>query len=218
MSMSALPVEAPDEGVLFVVSGPSGVGKSTLLANVFARIPHLGFSVSATTRPPRPGEEDGRDYHFVTRERFAELEAAGDLLECATVYGQSYGTPRAPVEQAMQQGRSIVLDIDVQGKEQVCERLAEAVTVFIMPPGSAELEARLRGRGTDADEVISRRMREAYAQVQGASAYDYVVFNDDLSSAQECLCGIMLAELMRVPRRSTRMDAILLGFSQRVLE
>jgi len=213
-----LPIQPPDEGVLFVVSGPSGVGKSTLLAALFARIPHLGFSVSATTRAPRKGEEDGRDYHFVTQERFSALKDGAELLESATVYGQSYGTPRAPVEKALQQGRSIVLDIDVQGKEQVCDRLAEAVTVFIMPPSSAELESRLRGRGTDADDVIARRMREAYAQVQGASAYDYVVFNDDLESARESLCGLVLAELMRVPRRRGRMDSVLSGFSQRVSE
>jgi len=216
--MATLSVEPPDEGVLFVVSGPSGVGKSTLLAAVFERIPHLGFSVSATTRPPRVGEQDGEDYHFVTHARFAELQEAGALLESATVYGQSYGTPRGPVEKSLRRGESIVLDIDVQGKEQVCHRLPEAVTVFIMPPGSSELEVRLRGRGTDSDEVIARRMREAYAQVQGASAYDYVVFNDDLETARASLCGILLAELMRVGRRSTRMDVVLSGFSERVSE
>ena len=218
MTASTLAVEPPDEGVLFVVSGPSGVGKSTLLAAVFERVPHLRFSVSATTRPPRAGEEDGRDYHFVTQERFEALEERGELLESATVYGQSYGTPRVPVERALKEGQSIVLDIDVQGKEQVCDRLAEAVTVFIMPPGSAQLEARLRGRATDTDDVIARRMREAYAQVQGASAYDYVVFNDDLETARECLCGLMLAELMRVPRRRSRVDAVVSGFSDRVAE
>lgn len=216
--MGTLPIAPPDEGVLFVVSGPSGVGKSTLLSALFKRVPHLEFSVSATTRSARAGESDGKDYHFVTQQRFEDLERGGELLESATVYGQSYGTPRAPVERSLKEGRSIILDIDVQGKEQVCERLPKAVTVFIMPPGSAELEARLRGRGTDTDAVITRRMREAYAQVRGAQAYDYVVFNDDLESATACLCGLVLAEMTRVSRRRSRLDTVARGFSERLLE
>lgn len=193
--------QAPDSGVLFVVSGASGTGKTTLLQRALARVPGLEFSVSATTRAPRVGEVDGREYHFVSRERFLELRAAGELLENAEVYATMYGTPRAPVVAAMAEGRSIVLDIDVQGAAQVRRALPDAVTIFILPPDMATVRRRLESRGTDSAEVVERRMRDAQAQIDRCGEYDYLVLNDVLETADAQLQGIFVAELSRRVRR-----------------
>lgn len=193
--------EAPDRGVLFVVSGASGTGKTTLLRHVFDTVPGLGWSVSVTTRAPRPGERDGVEYHFVTPERYAELRDGGHLLEHAIVYDRGYGTPRAPVEAALAAGRSIVLDIDVRGAAQVRVSHPEAVSVFILPPSLDSLRERLVARGTDAPEVIEKRMRQAHEQLAECGAYDYLVMNDDLSTAQAQIAGVFVAELSRRARR-----------------
>ncbi len=194
-------VQAPDRGVLFVVSGPSGVGKSTLLSRVFERVPGLSFSVSATTRPPRPGEQDGREYHFLSAEQFIQYRATGALLEWAEVYNHAYGTPRAPVEQVLQSGRSMVLDIDVRGAAQVRQALPEAVSIYLLPPDMESLRARLQARNQDGPEVIERRMRQASQQLSACGDYDYLVRNDDLDNATTILVGIFLAELHRRSRR-----------------
>lgn len=194
---------APDEGALFVVSGPSGTGKSTLLQAAFATVPGLEFSVSATTRAPRAGERDGVHYHFVDVPRFLELRERGELLENAEVYGRHYGTPRAPVERALREGRSILLDIDAQGARQVRRAMPEAVSVFILPPSVGALEARLRARGTDDEATIRRRLADADLQLGACGEYDYLVINDDLATATASLVGILLAELSRARRRST---------------
>lgn len=198
---------APDLGALFVVSGPSGSGKTTLLREAFRVIPGLEFSVSATTRGARVGEVDGRDYHFVTHPRFQELVQTGALLETAEVYGNFYGTPRAPVEKAIAEGRSIVLDIDVQGARQVRRAYPGAITVFILPPNLAAIEARLRTRGLDDDAMVRRRIREADEQLAGAGEYDYFVMNDDLSVAHTQLQSILVAELLRRTRRESWLRA-----------
>lgn len=194
--------EAPDRGGLFVVSGASGSGKTTLLSRLLAEVPGVEFSVSATTRAPRPGERDGVDYHFVTPQRYAELRDAGALLEGAEVYGRAYGTPRAPVERALAAGRSIVLDIDVQGAAQVRVSHPEVITIFILPPSLDALEARLVGRGQDPAEVIARRMADARTQLRACGAYDYLVLNDQLDTAHLQLVSIFCAELSRRSRRS----------------
>jgi guanylate kinase len=194
---------APDRGALFVVSGASGTGKSTLLSRAMRRIPDLGFSVSVTTRGPRTGESDGVDYHFVDRARFAGLRDEGALLEHAEVYGTFYGTPRAPVEAAIEAGRSIVLDIDVQGAAQVRRSNPEAVSVFILPPSLASLRARLEARRTDSAEVIERRMREAAFQLERCGDYDYLVMNDVLDTAAAQFEAVFLAELSRRARRDS---------------
>lgn len=199
--MPPLALPPPDRGALFVVSGASGSGKTTLLRAAFATVPGLAFSVSATTRAPRAGEVDGVDYHFVTAERFAALRDGGELLEHATVYGRSYGTPRAPVEAALAEGRSIVLDIDVQGAAQVRVSHPEVVSVFVLPPDYPTLRARLAARGTDSAEVIDRRMAEARGQLEHCGEYEYLVLNDDLASATAQLVGIFVAELCRRERR-----------------
>ena len=191
----------PDRGALFVVSGASGTGKTTLVREALRRMPRLGFSVSATTRAARKDEVDGRDYHFVDRARFDGLVAQGQLLEWAEVYGNRYGTPRQPVMDAIERGDSILLDIDVQGARQVRRALPEAVEIFLLPPDLATIEARLRLRSTDSEETIGRRIAEARQQLEGAAEADYLVVNDDLESAHDQLQAILVAELCRRERR-----------------
>jgi len=198
----------PDRGALFVVSGPSGVGKSTLLKRAFEVIPGLTFSISATTRAPRRGEVDGKDYHFLTDEQFAQRLAQGAFLEHATVYGRSYGTLRDPVERALSEGHSILLDIDVQGARSVRDTLPEAVLIMIAPPTVDALEARLRARGTDDDQVIQGRMRQVADQLGAVGEYDYVVVNDDLHVAHASLQAVLLGELCRVSRHAGRVATI----------
>ena len=202
--------ELPDRGVLFVISGPSGVGKSTLVKAALARIPGLSFSVSATTRAPRPGEQDGREYHFVTRDQFDKKVAEGAFLEHAVVYDHRYGTLRSEVESALSRGRSLVLDIDVQGSRQIRERMPEAVHLFILPPSISALEQRLRSRGDDP-AVVERRMKQAHHQLLWSSSYDYIVVNDDLTAAHAALQGVLLAQMSRTSRRKSALDRVFSG-------
>ena len=201
--------EPPDRGAMFVVSGPSGVGKSTLVQGALARIPGLRFSVSATTRAPRDGEQDGVHYHFVSPERFAALVERDAFVEHATVYDRCYGTLRKPTEAALSEGVSLILDIDVQGAAQVRGTLPEAVHIFILPPSVAALEARLGRRGTEPPERVRRRMELAAEQLHGVEAFDYVVVNDDLETARSAFEGILLAELSRRARRTSAIARIL---------
>lgn len=193
--------QKPDRGVLFVVTGPSGVGKSTLISQAMARIPGLAFSCSATTRAPRPGEVDGVHYHFLTPAAFAEKVAADEFLERATVYDRSYGTLRAPTMAALDRGDSLILDIDAQGADQVRSRMPDAVHVFVAPPSLATLEDRLRARGTESEAVIRSRMEQVAQQVVCVRAFDYLVRNDDLRTACAVFEGILLAEMSRITRR-----------------
>jgi guanylate kinase len=183
-------------GLLLVLSAPSGAGKTTLAHRFRARHPEAVFSVSATTRPPRGAERDGVDYHFVGPARFAELAAQGALAEWAEVHGQRYGTLRLTVEEALRAGRIALFDIDVQGGAQLKRAFpADAVTVLIVPPSEAELERRLRGRSTDSDEVIARRLTAARAEVAaGLASYDYAVLNDELDAALERIEAIAAHE------------------------
>lgn len=203
--------QAPDEGALFVVSGASGTGKTTLLRHVFDRVPGLAFSVSVTTRAPRAGERDGVDYHFVDRPRYDALKASGALLESAEVYGTGYGTPRAPVEAALREGRSIVLDIDVQGAEQVRRSHPACVTVFVLPPRLDAIRERLVARGTDSPEIVERRVRDAMQQIRACGSYDYLVLNDVLSTACAQIEGVFVAELSRRSRRESWVKAMTAG-------
>ncbi len=177
-----------DRGHVFIVSGPSGSGKSTVLKEVFKARPGMYFSVSATTRSPRPGETDGVEYFFITEERFDSMVEADEFLEHARYARCSYGTPRAPVEEKLDEGVDVVMDIEVQGARQVKARMPEAVSVFIAPPSLEELERRLRGRGTDSEEKIALRLETAKAELREAEKYDHVVVNDDyLRAAGELL-------------------------------
>jgi guanylate kinase len=173
----------PKRGHLYVIAAPSGAGKTSLLRAVMARRPGLSFSVSCTTRKPRPGEVDGKDYHFVGRPEFERLVAAGEFIEHANVFGNLYGTRRSVVEAALAEGRDLIMEIDWQGARQVRERLPEAVQIFILPPSRAELEKRLRGRGSDSAEVIARRLEESALEMSHWAEYDHVIVNRDFEAA-----------------------------------
>lgn len=201
MSISLTNWQPPDIGALFVVSGASGTGKTTMVKEALRRMPALYFSISATTRPRRETEVDGRDYHFVDRARFDAMADDGDLLEWAEVYGNCYGTPRAPVEERLSRGESVLLDIDVQGARQVRKAMPEAVSIFLLPPDMETMERRLRSRSTDSAAVIARRLEEAREQLEGAAEADYLVVNDDLEAAYDQLQAIVVAELWRRTRR-----------------
>ena len=170
-------------GKVFVITGPSGVGKGTLIERLLERVPQLELSVSATTRESRPGEEEGRDYHFLTPEEFDQRVEAGDFLEHATYSGNRYGTLRQEVERRLFEGRSVVLEIEVQGARQVRVAMPEAVLIFIAPPDPAALRQRLEGRGTDSEEEIERRLRTAEIELEGQAEFAHVIVNDDVQKA-----------------------------------
>ncbi len=170
-------------GHLYVIAAPSGAGKTSLLQALLRRRPGVGFSVSCTTRKPRAGEVNGTDYHFIERKEFERLVGAGEFIEHASVFGNLYGTRRSVVETALAAGRDLILEIDWQGAKQVRERLPDAVQVFILPPSRAELEARLRKRGSDSDEAIARRLGESELEMSHWREFDFVVVNRDFDRA-----------------------------------
>ena len=190
-------------GLMFVLSSPSGAGKTTLSRRLLADDTQIALSVSATTRPPRPGEVDGRDYFFVTAERFDAMVADEELLEWAHVFGHRYGTPRGPVEAALQAGKDVLFDIDWQGTQQLgqADTSRDLVRVFILPPDLAELERRLLSRATDAPDVIAARMAGAREEIKHWDAYDYVLVNDDIDVCFERLQTILHAERLRRSRQ-----------------
>lgn len=193
----------PDQGALFVVTGASGTGKTTLVKRALSTISNIQFSVSATTRKMRVGEQNGVDYHFMSTESFETLKDNGELLEWAQVYKNCYGTLRQPVLDALRSGESILLEIDQQGAAQVKTQMPEAISIFILPPTMASLESRLRGRNTDSDEIIARRLREAQDQIDHCGSFDYLVINDDLESASDQFTSILIAELLKRNRRQS---------------
>jgi guanylate kinase len=185
-------------GFLLVLSSPSGAGKTTITRRLLERDSGLELSVSVTTRPPRVSEIDGRDYHFIDAARFAAMVASGKLLEHATVFGHSYGTPRAPIEAALAAGRDVVTDIDWQGTQQLKKSIRDdIVTIFVLPPGAAALESRLRSRAEDSDIVIAERMANSSEEMSHWPEYDYVVINDDLESCVSVVESILRAERIR---------------------
>jgi guanylate kinase len=189
-------------GLLIILSSPSGAGKSTLARRLMDWDPTIRFSVSATTRPPRPGEVDGREYHFRSRAEFEALISAGEMLEHAEVFGNFYGSPKAPVEAAMTEGRDTLFDIDWQGGQQIRNSSLgkDVVSIFVLPPSIAELEKRLRGRGQDSDTVIAGRMAKSRDEISHWAEYDYVLVNDDLERAAQALFTIITDERMRRDR------------------
>jgi guanylate kinase len=189
-------------GLMFVLSSPSGAGKTTLSRLLIERMPGLKMSVSATTRAKRPGEVDGRDYLFVDKPRFEAMVKGDELLEWATVFDNRYGTPRAPVEDALSAGQDVLFDIDWQGTQQLREKArADVVSVFILPPSAADLEKRLHSRAQDSDEVIRRRMSRASHEMSHWAEYDYIVINHDIDEAFAEVQSILKAERLKRERR-----------------
>ncbi|HSD95543.1 MAG TPA: guanylate kinase [Sulfuricaulis sp.] len=182
------------KGRLFIFSAASGTGKTSLAKALVERLPDLAFSVSHTTRAPRPGEQHGVHYYFVTQAQFDEMVAADRFLEHAKVFGNSYGTSRAATENLLRQGKNIILDIDWQGARAIKEKMPESVSVFILPPSRATLEERLTNRGQDTPEVIARRMREAVSEMSHYKEFDHVVVNDDFETALKDLQAIIRGE------------------------
>ncbi|WP_422661883.1 guanylate kinase [Pannus brasiliensis] len=170
-------------GRLTVITGPSGVGKGTLVQRLLARHPDLYLSVSATTRSPRPGEVNGKDYYFLPRSDFEEKIAAGQFLEWAEFAGNYYGTPRDPIETKLAEGQTVLLEIELQGARQIRQTFPSATRIFLLPPDRTELERRLRGRGQDTEEAIARRLDRAIEELAASSEFDYQIVNDDLETA-----------------------------------
>ncbi len=201
---------APRKGLLLILSSPSGAGKSTLAKRLMAWDETLRFSVSATTRAPRPGEADGREYYFNTRAQFEAMVDAGEMLEHAEVFGNLYGSPKGPVQQAMAEGRDTLFDIDWQGGQQIRNSSLgrDVVSIFVLPPSIAELEARLNGRGQDSAEVIAGRMAKSRDEISHWAEYDYVIVNKDIDQAFADLLTILQAERMRRDRQPFLSDFV----------
>jgi len=200
-------------GLLFIVSAPSGAGKTTLVERLVEQVPHLKMSRSYTSRPARDGETGGVDYNFVTRERFEAMVEAGEFLEWASVFGNLYGTCMADTDALLASGQDVVLVIDVQGARKVRARQIETVEVFVMPPSFAVLEQRLRGRSKDSEDAIQRRLQVAREEVAAFTEYDFVIVNDELTAAVDGLRGIVIAERARLERMHAGAEAIVRTFS-----
>jgi guanylate kinase len=192
------------QGLLFIVTAPSGAGKSTLVNAVLADDPRLALSVSYTTRAPRPGEANGREYHFVDRAAFQRMLEAGEFLESAEVHGNFYATSQKRIAELRAAGRDVVLEIDWQGAEQVRRLFPEAIGIFILPPSPAELERRLRARGKDPDEAIRRRLAAAEAEMSHAGEFDYVIINNDFEEARRDLAAVVRASRLALEYVSAR--------------
>src|SRR5712691_282255 len=210
---SERPDSARVRGLLFIISAPSGAGKTTLAEQLALQVPHLKLSRSYTSRPARPGETDGVDYNFVTRERFEAMAAAGEFLEWADLFGNLYGTSAADTERILESGSDVVLVIDVQGARQVRRRAAETTAIFVMPPSFDVLEQRLRGRSKDSEEAIQRRLRVARQEVAAFAEYDFLVINDELAAAVDRLRSIVLAERARLKCMRAAAESIVETFS-----
>ncbi len=207
-------IQLERRGLLFVLSSPSGAGKSTLARKLLASDDHISLSVSATTRPPRPGETDGKDYHFVDKATFKQMAAKGKFLEWAKVFGHRYGTPKAPVESLLASGKDVLFDIDWQGTQQLYQEAGnDIVRIFILPPSIIELEDRLRNRATDSDEVITDRMARAKSEIGHWDGYDYVLINDDVDTCFEKITHILAAERLKRMRQKG-----LIGFARKLME
>ena len=212
-SDAAAAAARPSQGLLVIVSAPSGAGKTTLVERLVEQVPHLRMSRSYTSRPARHGETDGVDYNFVTRERFETMIAAGDFLEWADVFGNLYGTCASDTDRLLAAGDDVVLVIDVQGARQIRSRNKAAATIFVMPPSYDVLEQRLRGRSKDSEAAIQRRLQVARDEVASFAEYDFIVVNDELAGAVDRLRSIILAERAQLRRMQTTAEDIIRTFS-----
>jgi guanylate kinase len=200
-------------GVLFIVSSPSGGGKTSLVKALLKSEPAVRLSVSYTTRPARPGEVDGRDYHFVTPPVFERMLEAGEFLESALIYGNRYGTSQKWIERERSQGHDVLLEIDWQGAQQVRRLMRQVVSIFILPPSPEVLESRLRGRGLDSEEVVARRLAAAREEISHVSEYEYVIINDDFTRAAQDLRSIIRAERLKLARQLARNPSLFNRYS-----
>ncbi len=191
-------------GALFIVSAPSGGGKTSLVRALLASEPDVKLSISHTTRPPRPGEENGRDYHFISADQFERMARAGEFLESAEIYGNRYGTSRTWISRELERGQDVLLEIDWQGAQQVRKLAQGAVSVFILPPSLEALEQRLKGRSQDQPDAIARRLAAAREEISHLREFDYVIINKDFNRAALELASIMRAERLRLPRQLAR--------------
>lgn len=197
------------KGSLFIVAAPSGAGKTSLVNALIANHDDIRLSVSHTTRPPRAGEENGRDYHFVTQEIFAQMRDQADFLESATVFDNSYGTSANAVDALLEQGFDVILEIDWQGAQQVRHNFSDSTSIFILPPSKATLEQRLRDRGQDNEDVIQRRMRDAENEISHYVEFDYLIVNDDFAHALEKLTAIIVAKRQTIETQKKKQSALI---------
>ena len=189
------------KGKLFLVSGPSGSGKDTLLIKFFEKCPQIKFSISSITRPMREGEREGEKYNFISREKFSKMIENGELLEHNEYVGNYYGTPKAPVEACLAEGGNMIVEIDVNGAAQIRAIMPEAVSIFILPPSYNELRRRLSSRGTEAAELVEKRMKSAMVEISRATEYDYIIVNDDLETAVGDMIAIVRSEQLKTDRQ-----------------
>ena len=206
--------KVPMKGNLIIISSPSGGGKGTLIREVLENVPHVGYSISHTTRPPRDGEDDGKHYNFVSKEEFEAYRDKGGFLEYAEVHGNYYGTSFQQTESIIASGKDVILEIDVQGAATVMEKMPEAVSIFIMPPSYDVLRARLTARATEGMEDLELRLKNSLAEVMQFSSFGYVVVNDEISAASNTLASIILAERQRPYRQGEFIHGILGSFER----
>ena len=198
-----------NKGGIFIVSGPSGSGKDTILAKVFEKLPDIKFSISSITRAMRVGEVEGQKYHFISRDEFEQLIKDDALLEYNEFLGNYYGTPKKPVEECVENGFDMIIEVDVNGAAKIREKLPQAVSIFIMPPSYEELKRRLTGRGTDSIEVIESRLKTALDEIKRANEYTYVVKNDKIDLAVDDVLHIILSERLRTQRQQNLIEEVL---------
>lgn len=198
-----------NKGRVFIISGPSGSGKDTVLKKVFAQCPQISFSISSITRPMREGEIEGEKYNFVSREHFEQMIKCGQLLEYNLFLGNYYGTPKEPVINCIESGKDIIIEVDVNGAEQIRNKIPDAVSIFIMPPSLVVLKNRLSARGTEKADVIEKRLNEALSEIKKASCYDYIVVNDMLDEAVDDVMHIITADRFKTDRNINIINKVL---------
>ena len=198
-----------NKGGVFIISGPSGSGKDTVMTKLFKKMPELLFSISSITRAMRAGEREGEKYNFITREKFEDMLKNDRLLEHNEFVGNYYGTPREPVERAVANGQDMVIEVDVNGAAQIREKMPEAMSIFIMPPSFAELKRRLSGRGTESEELIQKRLTSALGEIKRAVEYDYIVVNKDIAAAADNIMSVILSSRLKTDRQTKIIDEVL---------
>lgn len=198
-----------NKGGVFIISGPSGSGKDTLLIKLFEKMPELKFSISCITRDMRKGEKQGEKYNFISKDDFLGMIERDELLEYNRYVGNYYGTPKAPVINAVNQGADMIIEVDVNGAENIRNKMPEAVSIFIMPPSFEELERRLSGRGTEAAEIVAERMNNSLREIERASEYDFIVINDDIGTAVDDIMSIILSQRLKIDRIRYIIDEVL---------